>query len=178
MPSLINSVVHTNRLLLISWTLDLIDAFLCESRDKAEQALSVRFPEPFGPPPETGDVLAYFRSMVADDDSDAAFVPRLIVRTADRLVVGSIGINPPDDHGQAMTGYSVYPAFEGNGYASEAAKALCDWAMEQSGIASIKATIRAGHTASEIVATRAGLTRSGAQEEDEGMTLNVWLRTG
>ena len=90
------------------------------------------------------------------------------------MVVGSIGINSPDEHQEAMTGYSVYPDFEGNGYASEAAIALCQWGIARADIRAIRATIAVGHIASEVVSARAGLVQTGEQIEDEGVTLNVW----
>ena len=125
-----DSVVRTDRLELIPWTKGLIDAFKAGDRAAAEASLDVVFPDPFGPPPETGDVLDFFRQAITSDSSGGAFVPRLIVRIADRMAVGSIGCMPPDESGASMYGYGVYPEFEGNGYASEAARGMVDWALE------------------------------------------------
>ena len=173
-----DSVVRTERLELIPWSLELIDGFLMRDRAMSEAALGVMFPEPFGPPPETGDVLDYFRAMVAADTSDGALVPRLIVLREDRLAVGSIGIYPPDDDAVALIGYSVYPSLTGQGFASEAAAGLVKWGLRRPEINAIRATIPVGHTASELVAGRAGLTLTGEQVEDEheDRTLNVWER--
>jgi RimJ/RimL family protein N-acetyltransferase len=105
-------------------------------------------------------------------------VPRLIVLRDDRLAVGSIGINPPDDDAVALIGYSVYPSLTGQGFASEAAAGLVEWGLRRPEINAIRATIPVGHTASELVAGRAGLTLTGEQVEDEheDRTLNVWER--
>jgi RimJ/RimL family protein N-acetyltransferase len=174
----LDTIIGTERLKLVPWRLELIDGFLMRDRATAESALDVTFPEPFGPPPETGDVLEFFRAMVATDASHGAFLPRLIVRSEDRLAVGSIGINPPDDEGIAVIGYSVYSSLTGQGFASEATAALVEWGLKRPEITAIRATIPVGHTASELVAGRAGLTLTGEQVEDEteGMTLNVWER--
>jgi RimJ/RimL family protein N-acetyltransferase len=172
------TVVRTERLELVPWTLELIDGFLTRDREMSERALGVTFPEPFGPPPETGDVLDYFRAMVAADTSKGAFVPRLIVRRKDQLAVGSVGLNPPDAQGVAMLGYSVYGSLIGQGFASEAAAALVEWGLRRPEITAIRATIPVGHTASELVAGRAGLTMTGelVDDDNEGMSLNVWER--
>ena len=122
-------------------------------------------------------MLSYFRTVIAEDASGGAYVPRMIVRAADRMAVGSIGCGPPDTSGASLFGYGVYQAFEGQGFASEAAKGLVDWALGLAGVRSVTATIPVGHTASEIVSTRAGLTNTGRQFEEEGMTLNIWERT-
>ncbi|HEX3302858.1 MAG TPA: GNAT family N-acetyltransferase [Thermomicrobiales bacterium] len=169
--------IRTPRLRLVPWTLELIDAFIANDQAAAEQALDVRFPEPFGPPPETGDVLQFFHDSIAYDASNGAFVVRMMVRTEDRMAVGNIGLVAPDEAGRAMYGYSVYPEFEGNGYASEAAKAMVEFGLALDSVQTVYATIPVGHTASEIVSSRAGLTLTPHQIEDEGMILNIWEKS-
>jgi ribosomal-protein-alanine N-acetyltransferase len=171
-----NRVIRTPRLELVPWTLELVDAFITNDQAAAERAFGVRYPEPFGPPPETGDILHFFRDSIEYDASNGAFVVRMMVRTEDRMAVGNIGLIAPDEAGRSMYGYSVYPEFEGNGYASEAARAIVDFGLTLDSITAIYATIPVGHTASEKVSTRAGLVKTGTQIEDEGMTLNVWER--
>ena len=168
--------VRTARLRLIPWNLELIDAFMSGDGERAASALEIVFPEPFAPPPETGDVLEFFRRAVADDDADGAFLPRMIVRDADAMAVGSIGLGAPDEQGVSVTGYSVYPQFEGLGYASEAAAGLVAWGLRREGVTAIVATIAVGHCASEIVASRAGLVMTGRQVKDGGVNLNIWER--
>jgi len=169
--------IRTSRLILIPWTLELVDAFIENDQAAAERALDVRFPDPFGPPPETGDVLQFFRDSIEHDASNGAFVVHMIVRKDDRMAVGNIGLVAPDEAGRAMYGYSVYPEFEGNGYASEAAKAMVEFGLSLDSVSTVYATIPVGHTASEIVSSRAGLTLTPHQIEDEGMILNVWEKS-
>jgi RimJ/RimL family protein N-acetyltransferase len=170
-------VVRTAQLELVPWTVALIDAFIAADRTAAEHSLGIVFPEPFAPPPETDDVLQLFRQLVANDDSGGAFLPRMIVRSADRVALGCIGCMGPDESGAALYGYGTYPEFEGRGYASEAARGLVDWALHQPGVELVRATIPVGHIASEIVSTRAGLTNTGRQEVEAEMTLNIWERS-
>ena len=170
------SVVRTPRLSLYVWNARLVDAFAAADRVGAQDALGILFPEPFGPPPETEDVLDFFRTMIGQDVSDGVFLPRMMVRDSDLMAIGSIGLLPPDPLGASMIGFSVYPGFEGEGYASEAAAALVEWGVGKDGVTSIFATIPDGHRASEIVAGRAGLKLTGRQIEQDGMTLNVWER--
>lgn len=172
-----NSIVSSAHLDLAPWTVELIDGFEIGDRMTSQAAMGVFFPDPFAPPPETGDVLDYFRTTVASDTSHGAFVPRLIRRREDRMAVGSIGLIPPDDVGATLIGYSVYPSLTGQGYASEAA-ALVEWALRRPEIKAIRATIPVGHIASELIAGRAGLMLTGEQVEDENEgTLNIWERT-
>jgi RimJ/RimL family protein N-acetyltransferase len=172
-----DAVVRSKRLELIPWTIELIDGFLAGDRLQAEATLAVTFSEPFEPPPETGDVLEFFKAGIVSDTSEGAFLARMIVRAVDRIAIGSIGLSAPDDNGVSTFGYGVYPQFEGRGYASEAAVALVDWGLTLPNVRAIRATIPIGHTASEIVSRRAGLTMTGEQIEDEKEgTLNVWER--
>ena len=164
---ILEAIVVTKRLVLIPWTSKLIDGFLTRDRTPAEWALGIIFPEPFGPPPEKGDVLDYFRAMVAANTAGGAFVPRPVVRKADRMAVGCIGLGAPDEAGVSTFGYSVHPQFEGRRSASEAAAALVDRGMKLPDVTAIRATIPLGHTASELVSSRAGLTMIGEQIEDE-----------
>jgi ribosomal-protein-alanine N-acetyltransferase len=171
------TLIPTARLALVGWTVPLIDALIAKDVAEAERLLDAQFPAPFAPPPETGDVLDFFRNAMLGDHSGGLLVPRMILRSADRTVVGSIGAMAPNESGASMIGYSVYPEFEGNGYASEAARALVEFVLRHSEVKSIFATIAAGHSASEIVASRAGLTMTGETEQDAGITLNVWRRS-
>ena len=103
------STIRTPRLELVPWTLELVDAFIANDQAAAEQAFGVRYPEPFGPPPETGDILHFFRDSIEYDASNGAFVVRMIVRTEDRMAIGNIGLIAPNEDGRSMYGYSVYP---------------------------------------------------------------------
>lgn len=168
--------IKTPRLILIPWNLGLVDALAAMDRARAEAALGIRFPEPFAPPPETGDVLEYFRDAIEHDASGGVFLPRMIIRSEDRMALGSIGLGAPDESGASFFGYGVYPDFEGNGFASEAATALVKFGLLLDGVAAVVATIPVGHVASEKVSSRAGLVRTGRQVEDGGTMLNVWER--
>lgn len=168
--------VQTERLDLSVFSLALIDAFEANNRPAADLAAGASFPVPFAPPPETGDVLDYFRQMILTDKSDGLFLPRLIINRQERAVVGSIGVNPPDEHGVSLAGYSIYPLFEGNGYASEAARGLVDYAFVSREVRCIRATIEVSNRASQKVARRAGLINTNQMLEDDGMTLSIWER--
>jgi RimJ/RimL family protein N-acetyltransferase len=167
-------MIGTTRLLLLPMTVELIDALIAEDRTGAEAALGVRFPEPFRSPPETGDVLDVFRSQVARGTD---FPPYLIVRAADRAVIGSAGTSAPDPTGIVVLGYGVYPEHEGHGYATEAATALCRARLSDDRVRLVRATIPIGHTASERVAARAGLSATDQEVEEDGRRIRCWEST-
>jgi RimJ/RimL family protein N-acetyltransferase len=61
--------------------------------------------------------------------------------------------------------------WQGQGYATEAARALVGW-LDTRGLQVIQAHIHPGHAASAAVARRAGLRPSGLVEDGE----QLWLR--
>ena len=65
----------------------------------------------------------------------------------------------------AEIGYSVLPAFQRHGYASEAARALVAWGFTQPGIRRIVANCRADNAASIRVLEKAGLRLTGRDRD-------------
>ena len=171
-----HDIIATSRLTLEIWSLDLIDAMIANDGESASRAISATFPNPYTPPPETGDVLGFFRRVVENDTTAGLYLPRMIIRTQDRLVIGSIGAMPPDESGFSTFGYGVYPEQRGKGYASEAAIGLVAYILAQTNVAGLRATIAADNIASQHVATNAGLTRTAETVDDDGALLDVWLR--
>ncbi|WP_330334078.1 GNAT family N-acetyltransferase [Streptomyces sp. NBC_00536] len=90
-----------------------------------------------------------------------------IVRAADATAVGGIGFHAaPDGDGNAEIGYDLVPSARGNGYATEAVRALAAWALAQPGLTTLHATVDDDNLASHAVVGRAGFTKSGAGEGD------------
>lgn len=91
-----------------------------------------------------------------------------IVRKEDRAVVGSADFKDvPNDRGEVEIGYGLGRAFEGNGYMTEAVRAMCAWAKEQPGVRRILAETELDGLASQRV-----LKRCGFRERERGET--VW----
>lgn len=73
----------------------------------------------------------------------------------------------------ADVAWKVGMAWQGRGYATEAARALVDW-LRGSGVTDIRASIHPGHAASIRVAERAGLRRTAMMDGGEV----VWRLAG
>ena len=75
-------------------------------------------------------------------------------------------------------GYSIYPAFEGQGYATEAARALAGWALDQPGVTCVRATIPPRHAPSLRVVEKLGMRQVGTVHDDDvGEVLVFELQT-
>lgn len=92
---------------------------------------------------------------------------RLIVRIADRRVVGSAGFHePPGMHpmeteapGIVEFGYGVDSAFRRNGYAYEASRGLIDWALARHSVTLFQLSTRLDNVASLGLAAKLGFER-------------------
>jgi ribosomal-protein-alanine N-acetyltransferase len=173
------TTVRSQRLLLVPLTPEALEALMYSDRAGAERALEAKFPSSELVPPLMTDALDFFLTIASAGPESASWGARAYITVDTREVTGVGGFGgPPDEHGFVMTGYSVYPEFQRQGYASEAARALADWAMTQPGVTGVRATISPHNFASERVAAYAGLHRTDATEDDpdEGLVV-VWKRT-
>jgi RimJ/RimL family protein N-acetyltransferase len=81
-----------------------------------------------------------------------------LVRSGDGLVIGDIGFHgPPDGDGAVTVGYGLAPGARGQGYATEALRAVLDWALEQPEVARVEADTTHANLPSQRVMERAGM---------------------
>lgn len=75
----------------------------------------------------------------------------------DRTAIGTIGFHgPPDKHRQATIGYGLVPHSWGNGYATEAVRALIEFCRAHPGVDSLAADTNHDNHASQRVLTKCG----------------------
>ncbi|MHC3469160.1 GNAT family N-acetyltransferase [Streptomyces sp. 7R007] len=90
----------------------------------------------------------------------------VLVRREDGLAVGAMGFHgPPDEEGRAEIGYDLVEGARGRGYATEALRALSEWALARDDVRTLFATIDRANTPSQRVVTRAGFRKAGEDEE-------------
>ena len=163
----------TDRLELRPLTAEVLDALIRRDGGELYALTGARFPEPPVAPPLMEDALPFMRDRLRSEPSELGWWAWLVVARATGQAVGSVGLGgKPDADGGVVLGYSIYPVFEGRGYATEAARALVAWALGQPGVASVRATIPPGHTPSLRVADKLDMRQVGtAQDEEVGEVL-------
>jgi len=135
-------------------------------RAALESLLGVRVPDDW-PAEDLRDFLPIYGRIVAEQAARQGWGIWLMLGLAERALVGDIGFKgPPDDLGTAEIGYSVLPAFQGRGYASEAAQALVAWGFAQRDVRRIVANCRADNVASIRVLEKVGLRQTGRDRDD------------
>lgn len=139
-------------------TSQMCDALDRGAADQIVVASGLRWPTPLVAPPLVGEHLGYVAERLRSHDEELGWW-FWAVAAAGR-VVGAMGFGgPPDPSGCATIGYSVYPADERRGYATEAVSALVDWAFVDSRVARVRATMLPDNTASMRVARKVGMRR-------------------
>jgi RimJ/RimL family protein N-acetyltransferase len=98
----------------------------------------------------------------------------VLVRTEDGQAVGGMGFHGvPDEEGRVEIGYDLVEGARGNGYATEALRALADWASAREDVTALFATIDRDNLPSQAVVTRAGFR--GVSEDEEGLAYELQL---
>lgn len=86
----------------------------------------------------------------------------LMIDLSDGACVGQVGINHGPLFPEKELGWLIYAGHEGQGYASEAAAALRDWAFERRGLKTLVSYVDPRNQRSSAVAERLGARLDGA----------------
>lgn len=116
------------------------------------------FDEPVGTPPLFDEDLPSFLERMDDAPEDLGWWVWLMRRVEDGAAVGVCGLGGrPDPDGVVSLGYSVYPVHERCGFATEASRALVEWALAQQGVTRVRATVTVDNAPSIAVARKLGM---------------------
>lgn len=94
-----------------------------------------------------------------------AYGHRLVVERESGLVVGSVGLFWPPGEGTVELGYGIVASRRGRGYASEAARALADFALTAPGVLTVVAAVELSNPASVRVLEKAGFQRCSTEAD-------------
>ena len=133
-------------------------AALPEDREEASRILDATLPSEW-PAADLLDVLPLQAAAISSDERFGVWV---MIERESQSVVGDIGfIGPPDEDGSVEVGYSVIPARRGRGYATEAARAIVAWALDEPGVKVVVAACDRGNAPSIRTLERVGFRRTG-----------------
>ncbi|HLO02380.1 MAG TPA: GNAT family N-acetyltransferase [Symbiobacteriaceae bacterium] len=159
--------LQTERLQIVPFTETLIEAAMSGT---LEGALGARVPAAW-PGPDLAAALPFFLAQM-QADPDLADWMGLILHQGE--VVGDIGFKGrPDEQGMVEIGYSLIPAARGQGFATEAVRAMTAWALQQPLVRRVTAETESTNQASMRVLERAGFQPTGEQEN-----LVLWAYVG
>lgn len=145
-----------------------------------------RFEERFGLPAAEG-----LRAFIVSDEVSPAWLSRLrasstadpwvhgfaIVHRESRSVIGNVGFKgPPDEQGMVEIAYGIVPAFQGRGYATEAAEAAVVFAFGNSRVRRARAHTLPTPNASTRVLEKCGFEYTGEVVDPEDGLVWRWER--
>jgi len=100
-----------------------------------------------------------------------------VIHREDQCVIGGASFKgPPDEDGVVEIAYGIVPAYEGQGYATEAASALVTFAVERVDVRMIRAHTMPDGNASMRVLVKAGFQLVGDVEDEEDGVVCRWER--
>lgn len=150
--------LHTARLTITPFTLDLMRAALRERRE-VERLLGARVP-PGWPNPDEAEALPLFVRELERDPASAEWGQHLFIHTTDRAIAGGAGWKGrPDPTGTVEIGYGVVPSYQRQGYATEGVRALVVWAFAHPEVRRVIADCRQDNPASIRVLEKLGMRR-------------------
>jgi RimJ/RimL family protein N-acetyltransferase len=109
---------------------------------------------------------------------DGRFVGRTGILVWDRRTWTHASFAEAGEHAQAELGWALSRAFWGNGYATEAARAVRDWARTERGIGSLISLIAPDNLASQRVAERLGAEQAEIVKLLDSGDAVVWVHPG
>ncbi|SRR6266568_1338723 len=108
----------------------------------------------------SGQRKIFVRQCALEQDPLGLVWDGIILHKADQIAIGGIGFHgPPDEAGRVEIGYNIIPAYEGQGYATEMARRVIDWAFQTPGIQVITAQCLDDNLGSIRVLEKAGMLR-------------------
>ena len=149
--------LETPRLKLLPFTLELKKVTLAE-RARLTELLGVAIPDAW-PGADLLEALPLFIEAMEQDPTSLVW-DGIILHKADQVAIGGIGFHgPPDEAGRVEIGYNIIPAYAGQGYATEMARRVIDWAFQVPDIQVITAQCLDDNLGSIRVLEKVGMRR-------------------
>jgi RimJ/RimL family protein N-acetyltransferase len=102
-----------------------------------------------------------------------------LIDRATGAVVGSAGFKaPPDADAVVEIAYGLEPEYWGRGYAREAARALCEYALREGGAQCVRAHTKPDNPASHRVLAACGFVYLGEVVDPDDGLVQRWERRG
>jgi RimJ/RimL family protein N-acetyltransferase len=106
---------------------------------------------------DVDSIRADLQMMASRVPGDPGWVQFSVEERETGALVGDVGLSPGDEPGVIKIGYTIAPAYQGRGYATEAVRALIDYAFDTLGAEIVRAYASALNKPSHRLAERVGM---------------------
>jgi RimJ/RimL family protein N-acetyltransferase len=147
-------LTETERLILREFTFDDLDAFARLMADPEVMRFSLN-----GPMADKAQAKDYLQHRIIDHHAKYGYGLYAIVHKDKGCLIGIAGLLNQDIDGEHKVelGYRLHPDYWGQGYAFEAAKAICSFAFERLGLNDLISIIDPRNVRSVALARRIGM---------------------
>jgi ribosomal-protein-alanine N-acetyltransferase len=148
-------MIETQRLFLVPSTAEMMHAAVEEDWPTLSRLLGgVDFADQWSHFPEA---MLWMRDRLQDEPGESIWWNYLIILRSEVRLIGTCGYKgPPEPDGSVEIGYEIADAYQSRGFATEAARALLEWALKQSGVTYVKACTLAEENPSVQLLRRLG----------------------
>jgi RimJ/RimL family protein N-acetyltransferase len=158
-------LIHTARLRLAPLCAEVLHSLLNGDVDTAGQLQGFNFPPAFLDSINESFLTKQLRNIERTPPGQEWYL-RAIVREQDDAVIGHCGFHgPPQVVGRAEIGYTIFPEYRDNGYATEATRGLIEVAREN-GSTAVFAAVSPNNPSSIRVVEKVGFLQTGVQGGD------------
>lgn len=169
-------MLETTRLKLVPLTHEHMLLYKNNPKGLAE-SLNIRYLERNNDPsvaPDLEEAIGFWiESTLKHRDHYEWFTNWEIILKDENIAVGGIGFSGlPDEAGKSMTGYGLDMRYYGRGIATEALKAMIDWAFQNNNLKMIIADTPLQHKASQRVLIKNGFVENSRDEKLAHWSLN------
>jgi ribosomal-protein-alanine N-acetyltransferase len=175
--------IVSERLELVSFSPEFIDALLADRRSDAEAAGGFVLPDGWPDAHDRGFLALRLRQMQERPELQPWFVYGVVLPDGDRPLIGHAGFHGPPGVNAVKAadavevGYSIFEPYRRRGYATEVVRALIDWATRTHGVERFIASVSPDNVPSLALIRRAGFREIGAHwDEEDGEELEFELR--
>lgn len=174
-------MIETPRLRLVTMGPDFLRASLGSDRPRAEALIGASLPRDW---PRLAHVLRLRLGQLAEHPDHEPWLTRAIVCRASRAMAGVSGFHGPPGGawladfapGGVEFGYTVFEPFRRLGFASEASRALMEWARDEHGVRGFVLSMAPDNAASAGLARKLGFNRVGEWQHEERGLEHVYRR--
>lgn len=166
--------LETRRLRLTALSAIALEAWIDQDSNRLEVETGVVFDGSAEAPPLLGEDLPRLRNETLLAPEDLGWWVWLVSLLEDRTAVGACGLGGRPHAGAVDIGYSIYPRFEGRGFATEASRALLTWALGHPEVQIVRAVVPTWHLASAAVARKLGMHEAGHEVHPWVGEVAVW----
>lgn len=172
--------IFTARLALVPMAIPFFEASRARDLGRASELLGATVPEEWL---DEGAIMGIRLGDLRGDPGALPWLMRAMVRRDDQMMVGHCGFHGPPGAGYlepyapggAEMGYTVYPAYRRQGYATEAVRGLMGWGAAR-GVPAFVLSIAPANGPSQAIARRLGFVRVGSHIDPEDGMEEIFAR--